>query len=283
MKNSFNNKIILKTAAFISDLLPRGFVSILIVLLLGQISFAQATTKQEKQLIQEELLKFEAFVVKAKEHGATHVRITDNIPHAFWQFDTKGDPYPAWFIHQPSLLKIFPPARLKPYMNMEYAEKIAAIFEARCKILRHHGLKAFYFATEPALLPEKFFIDNPKLRGPRVDHPNRSKVARFAPCVDHPEVLAMYREAMRILKKRCPEIEIFNLFTSDSGSGFCWTHGLYAGRNGNSNCEHRPMEDRVAGFMITLQEAASDQRRRPARLGQHHPHLGVLRHILSSR
>lgn len=232
---------------------------ILIMLTLGQMSFAQKETSNlEKQLIQEDLLKFEAFVQKAKEHGATHVRITDNIPPALWQFDTVGDPYPAWYIHQPSLMKIFPPAKLRPYINTEYAEKVAEIFEARCKILRRYGLKAYYFATEPALLPELFFTDNPELRGPRVDHPNRSKVARFAPCVDHPEVLAMYRESMKLLKKKCPEIEILTLFTSDSGSGFCWTNGLYSGRNGNSNCEYRPMEDRVAGFMITLQEAAKE-------------------------
>jgi hypothetical protein len=231
----------------------------IILSFLGQISISQTRTPDlEKKLIKEELAKFETFVQIAKKHGATHVKITDNIPFAFWQFDTEGDPYPAWYIHQPSLMKIFPPAKLERYINMEYAEKIAAIFEARCKILRRYGLKAFYFTTEPALLPEKFFTDYPELRGPRVDHPNRSKVARFSPCVDHPDVLSMYCESMKLLQKRCPEIEIFKLFTTDSGSGFCWVNGLYAGRNGNSNCEHRPMEDRVAGFMTALKEAAKE-------------------------
>ncbi len=233
--------------------------SILIVLLTGHISFAQyKVPSSEKQLIDDELKKFELFVKRVSEHGVTHITITNNIPNAFWQFDTEGDPYPVWYYQSPSLFKIFPPDRLKPYVNIEYAEKIAAIFEARCKILRRYGLKAFYWTTEPAVLPEKFFTDNPELRGPRVDHPNRSKVARFAPCVDHPEVLAMYRETMKIIMKRCPEITIFNLFTSDSGSGFCWNHGLYAGRNGNSNCEHRPMTERVVGFMTTLQQAAGE-------------------------
>jgi hypothetical protein len=231
----------------------------LFLLFMGNSVIAQYKVPEgEKQLIEDELIKFEEFVKIASENGATHVVITNDIPHAFWQFDTEGDPYPAWYAQNPSLFKIFPPDRLKSYVNIGYAEKIAAIFEARCKILRRYGLNAFYFTTEPALLPEKFFTDHPELRGPRVDHPNRSKVARFAPCVDHPEILAMYREAMKILMKRCPEITIFNLFTSDSGSGFCWNHGLYAGRNGNSNCEHRPMAERVIGFMTTLQEAARE-------------------------
>ena len=230
---------------------------------------AQAQKKKQKEAtdkttgpgsiqIEKDLAKFEDFVIKAQKHGVSHLTITNNIPMSFWQFDTEGDPYPAWYIHQPNLLKIFPPAKLRPYINTIYAEKVAYIFKERCKILRRYGLKAHYFTTEPALLPEKFFTDYPELRGARVDHPNRSKVARFAPCVDHPEVLAMYHESMQLMMKNCPEIEIFTLFTSDSGSGMCWTNGLYSDRNGNANCEHRPMEDRVHGFLVTLQEAARE-------------------------
>ena len=229
-----------------------------ILAFVAQFSFSQKAAEQEKQVIQDELKKFEVFAKKASEHGATHVDITKNIPPALWQFDTEGDPYPAWYIYRASLLKIFPPQQMQPYVNKEYAERVAGLLEARCAILRRYGLKAYYFATEPALLPEKFFIDHPELRGARVDHPNRSRVARFAPCVDRPEVLAMYRAAMKLMLKRCPEVEIISLFTSDSGSGFCWTHGLYAGRNGNSDCEHRPMADRISGFMITLQDAARE-------------------------
>jgi hypothetical protein len=256
MKYSLDFRTFFRAAPVASTQFSR--MIFMVILLISQLSFVQASSKQEKQLIEENLEKFEVFVAKAKENGATHVRITDNIPHSFWQFDTEGDPYPAWYIHQPTLFKIFTPDKLKPYMNMEYAEKVASIFEERCKILRRHGLKAYYFATEPALLPEKFYTDNPELRGARVDHPNRSKVARFAPCVDTPEILALYREAMLLLQKRCPEIELITLFTSDSGSGFCWAHGLYAGRNGNSNCQHRPMAERIAGLLITLQQAAKE-------------------------
>lgn len=232
---------------------------IIIVSLMGQISFTQeGTSKQEKQLIQKNLLKFEAFVAKAKEHGATHVRITENIPPSLYQFDVEGDPYPAWYIYHADLMKVFPPAKLKPYVNMQYAEFLASILEARCEILRKYGLKGQYWSGEPHILPEKFFIDNPELRGARVDHPNRSRTARFAACVDQPEVLAMYWESMQTLLKRCPEVEIFQLKTSDAGSGFCWTNALYAGRNGNSNCEHIPLEDRVSRFMINLKGAAKE-------------------------
>lgn len=259
MKLSIDLRTFLKIGSVTPTLFSRPINLILIVFLVGRISFAEEVVpKQEAQLIQQELEKFEAFAAKAKEHGATHVNITENIPPALWQFDTKGDPYPAWYMYHASLLKIFPPEKLQPYVNMDYAKKVAGIFEARCSILGRYGLKAYYSANEPEVLPERFFIDNPELRGARVDHPNRSRVARFAPCVDRSEVLAMYRETMKLLLKKCPEVEIISFVTSDAGSGFCWTHGLYAGRNGNANCEHRPMADRVSGFMRTLQEAARE-------------------------
>jgi hypothetical protein len=108
------------------------------------------------------------------------------------------------------------------------------------------------------VLPEAFFTNHPELRGARVDHPNRSRVARFAPCVDEPEVLAMYKESMRLLLARCPEIEIFSFLTSDSGSGFCWSPALYSGQNGNANCQNRPMTERVVGFLVTLRDAARE-------------------------
>ena len=96
------------------------------------------------------------------------------------------------------------------------------------------------------------------MRGPRIDQPNRSRKARFAPSVDEPETLRLYRESMQLLLKRCPEVELFNWVTTDAGSGFDWTPSLYPGINGNSNHKDRPMADRVSGFLINAQQAAKD-------------------------
>jgi hypothetical protein len=224
-----------------------------------QINPDNETTSPESIHESEDLKNFEQYVIKAKEIGSTYVDITFNIPPALWQFDTPGDPYPAWYAYRPGLMKIFPPKILQPYINLDYAEKVASLFQARCEILRRHGMKGAYFANEPYVLPEAFFKDHPELRGARVDHPNRSRVARFAPCVDEPLVLAMYKESMQLLLTRCPEIEIFSFLTSDSGSGFCWSPALYSGQNGNSNCRQRPMSDRVVGFMETLRDAAKEK------------------------
>jgi hypothetical protein len=195
--------------------------------------------------------------VLAKELGATHVVITEGIPHATWEMDG-SDPYPAWYVHHASLLKIFPPKDVQPYVNLDYAARVQDLLEKRCAILRKYGLKAVWNANEPAVMPEAFFTAHPELRGPRIDQPNRSRQAHFAPSVDEPETLRMYRESMQLLLRRCPEVELFNWVTTDAGSGFDWAPSLYPGINGNSNHKDRPLEDRVAGFLINARQAAQD-------------------------
>jgi hypothetical protein len=228
----------------------------------GAIS-AQSTAEQDAA----DLAAFERDAAAAKERGTTRLSVTAGLPPSLWQFDSPGDPYPGWFVHQPSILKIFPPKQLQPFVNLEYAARVANLVEARCKILRQYGLKGHWSANEPQVLPEAFFTAYPKLRGPRVDQPNRSRVARFAPCVDEPETLQLYRDALKIMWARCPEIDSFSFLTTDSGSGFCWVPGLYPGINGNSNCKDRPMEDRVAGFLINFQTAAKEAGIGPVTVG----------------
>jgi hypothetical protein len=216
-----------------------------------------AALLQAQPAPQVDVAQFERKAALSKELGATHLAITEGLPLATWEFDP-DDPYPAWFVHHASLLKIFPPKDVQPYVNADYAARVSAILEQRCAILRKYGLKAVWSANEPAVMPEAFFTAHPELRGPRIDQPNRSRKAHFAPNVDDPEMLRIYRESMQLLLQRCPEVELFNWVTTDAGSGFDWAPSLYPGINGNSRYKDRPMADRVAGFMINAQQAAKD-------------------------
>jgi hypothetical protein len=202
------------------------------------------------------LALFERKATLAKELGATHVPITDNLPPATWQFQRADDPYPGWFIQRPDFFKLFPAKEVEPYVDLAYGKRVSGLLEARSKILRKLGLKGHWGANLPQVMPEKFFTAHPELRGPRVDQPNRSKVAWFSMCVDQPETRRLYAEAMKNLLARCPEIETFAFLTQDSGSGFCWSPALYPGLNGHSDCKARPMDERIATFLITLQDAA---------------------------
>jgi len=204
-----------------------------------------------------DLAEFESFVQQAKKLGATHIDVATNLPLAMWQFDTPGDPYPAWMMRMAGILKMCPPDELKPYIPADYSAAVMQVLQDRCKVLRRYGLKGYFFNNEPQVLPEAVFRDHPLWRGPRVDQANRSRVPRFAPCVDNPEVLELYRQATAEWINRCPEIEIINFLTTDSGSGLCWSRGLYPGRNGNTLYKDRPMAERVIGFMKALREGAT--------------------------
>ena len=233
----------------------KKIISLLIVPALANIFLSVSLHAQPAAQV--DPAEFERKAVLSKELGATHIVITEGLPLATWEFD-KDDPYPEWYMHHASLLKIFPPKDVLPFVDKDYADKVSAILEKRCEILRKLGLKAVWNANEPAVMPEAFFTAHPELRGPRIDQPNRSRKARFAPSVDEPETLRMYRESMQLLLKRCPEVELFDWVTTDAGSGFDWTPSLYPGINGNSNHKDRPMADRVSGFLINAQQAAKD-------------------------
>ncbi len=233
----------------------KKIISLLIVPALANIFLAISLHAQPAAQV--DLAEFERKAVLCKELGATHVVITEGLPLATWEFD-KDDPYPEWYMHHASLLKIFPPKDVLPFVDKDYADKVSAILEKRCEVLRKLGLKAVWNANEPAVMPEAFFTAHPELRGPRIDQPNRSRKARFAPSVDEPETLRLYRESVQLLLKRCPEVELFNWVTTDAGSGFDWAPSLYPGINGSSNHKDRPMADRVSGFLINAQQAAKD-------------------------
>jgi hypothetical protein len=234
------------------------FTPLLVALLAAATLRAQSGSANDAaQRDAADLAQFEHKAALSKELGATHVVITEGLPLATWELDD-SDPYPEWYVHHASLLKVFPPKDVQPYVNMDYSSRVVAILEKRCAILRKLGLKAAWHANEPAVMPEAFFMAHPELRGPRIDQPNRSRKAHFAPCVDEPETLRIYRESMQLLLQHCPEVELFEWVTTDAGSGFDWAPSLYPGVNGNSNYKDRPMADRVAGFLINAQKAAAD-------------------------
>lgn len=239
-----------------------------LALLLGGALLATAAPARFKTVIfghhSDSLASFETFARKAKQSGATHIVITaEDLPWAMWQMDTPGDPYPAWAVSNAGLLKVSIPDALQPFLPKDYSDTVLNILRQRCEVLRQFGLKAAFTTFEPQILPERVYEAHPLWRGPQVDHPLRSRVPRFAPSVDNPEVLALYRESIRKLLTLCPEIEILSLHTNDSGSGMSWSGGLYQGPNGNSLFRGRKMHERYREFFGALQTGAQDARPGP--------------------
>lgn len=237
----------------------------ILYLIAGFLGILVTLTTQGKQFekiifssLFEDFEDFEDFSKRAKESGATHVTITSSLPRSSWQYDTPGDPYPAWYVIKASLLKIATPSSVQKYIPQDYAEEVLDILEKRCIVLRKYGLKAHFGGCDPAVLPEAVYQEHPLWRGPRVDHPSRSRAARFAPSVENPEVQALYREAVSRLLKKCPEIDIITMLTNDSGAGLDWSPGLYDGQLGNTLYKNNSMADRINTFFNALKQGAAD-------------------------
>lgn len=205
-----------------------------------------------------DLQQFEKYARMARDAGATHVEVSHLPDYSWWQMPDRTDPYPQWVFVNASVFKLHVPEKLKGHIPAGPVDEFMTCVRQRCAILRDLGLKAAFRGSEPMMLPESVFEEHPLWRGPRVDHPARSRAAQFAPSVTNPEVLELYRESMEQIIRKCPEIEIFRFLTNDSGTGFDWHNNLYDGYHGNTLDGHITTGERVSMFMGALQKGARD-------------------------
>jgi hypothetical protein len=205
---------------------------------------------------------FRAFAEQAAELGATHLGIS-MLPRSWWQMQDARDPHPEWaswpiwsFL-QPTLWKVAVPLALEEWLPRDQAERNMEMIRERCAILRGLGLRAAWSGNDPMWLPEGAYRAHPDWRGAQAELLCIARLPYFSPCVDHPEVLAMFRESMAELCRNAPELDFWSSFTNDSGGGVCWS-GSYPGNNGPSWCRHRSHTERVIGFLSAIQEGARE-------------------------
>ncbi len=199
---------------------------------------------------------FEQLAGLAKEMGATDVDVSD-LPKDRWQWFDPADPYPNWSMLASGILKVMVPPELQPAVPVANAQLCQKILAGRGEILRRQGLKAFFHGCEPMWLPEAVYAQHPTWRGCTCQAPERSRHNYWAPCIDRPEVLELYKKATAGLCRLVP-IEEFDFLANDSGSGICWDPGLYTGANGPEDVKDRPIADRVNGFMAALRDGAKE-------------------------
>ncbi len=201
--------------------------------------------------------EFERQAEKASALGATHVYISQiEKSRWLWERDLR-DPYPNWSMLLTSLFKIIRPEPIRAHLPAEFAERNYEYVTRKARLAGQHGLKAAMLLKEPFYLPEEVFRAHPEWRGARCDHPRRARNHYFSPCVDHPDVLAMYRDAVQLLC-RDTGADYFQILTNDSGGGLCWSTGLYSGANGPAHCRGRSMAERIRGFLDALQDGARE-------------------------
>ena len=206
----------------------------------------------------ETLEDFEVLASHAKSIGATHVHISSLSPRSRWQWERDlSDPYCNWGMSHIHVFKLYVPEEMHSWLPWKEAQIHLAGLKAKYEILQKHDLKLSLGMNEPFWLPNEMFDAHPNWRGPRIDHPRRSRSLYYSPCIDDPEVLSMYRRAMSEICKEVP-VDTIIFKSNDAGAGICWSTGLYSGRNGPSTCKNTDMKNRVLGFLNTLKDGAKD-------------------------
>jgi hypothetical protein len=207
-----------------------------------------------------DLNEFREFVKAAsrlKKYGNVQVNIGVVADKAFYEIPKGGNPWSEYASNFANLYKFYPTKKILPFIPEKFVKDNRQLLLAKATILRENGIGAAFFSNEPEIIPSAFFEAYPDLRGPRVDHPRRSNVAFFSPCLSVKEMEDMYADMMAELLKNAPEIKTFYFKTNDAGSGNCWSDWLYPGPNGPDHCKNETTGERIANLLNALQAGAA--------------------------
>jgi hypothetical protein len=196
-------------------------------------------------------------VAPLKRIGEVQVDIGVLADKAWHHIPPGGSPWHEFGLYNTALYNFYPDAKIAPHIPAEWVAKNRELLLAKAAILRQHGLSAALTSNDTHYMPESFFREYPQLRGPRVDHPRRTRAEAFSWCVDRPEVLAMIESMMTTMIRNVPEIKTIFAQNNDSGAGLCWASGQYAGPNGPAFCRNRTTGMRLRDLMQAMQRGAN--------------------------
>lgn len=205
-----------------------------------------------------DLKEFEAGARNAKDAGFTHVDISWMSGLTDFQGEDKDSPWCQWSLISPSVFKHATPPGLEEAYPAKFVAEQMAWMKKKHAIVKKLGMKAAYYGNEPHWLPQRVYDKHPDWRGSRCDNSLRTTGLFFSPNMDHPEVRAAYRAAIKMIVEACPLIDTFFFMDNDSGSGFTWGGRLYVNPNGPTGYENVDMGKRVIEWMREMRNGAID-------------------------
>ncbi len=203
--------------------------------------------------------EFESLASQAqrlKSRGRVELGISSVAERTLSDIPPGGSPWHDYTSTLPSLEKFFPHRDLAPFVDAEHVKKNQRLLREKVAILRKHKLAAAAQFHVPWILPEAFFERYPHLRGPRIDHPRRSRREAFAMCVDTAEGRAFYADMFGQFAREVGDLTGLHLLTNDAGGGLCWADWQYIGPNGPAHCRTRGVGPRVRELIDALRPAA---------------------------
>ncbi|HUU42201.1 MAG TPA: hypothetical protein VMX57_00390, partial [Planctomycetota bacterium] len=203
-----------------------------------------------------EFKRFARQVARLKPWGEVLVDISALADKAFHIIPPGGSSWHEYSANWPTLHRFFPHPTLAPHLPADWIKANREFLLAKAAVLRELKLAASFHGNDPHFWPESFWREHPHLRGPRIDHPRRSRREEFSVCCDLEEGRGMIAWEMTQFKKHVPELGAFIFNTNDAGSGFCWAAAQYSGPNGPQHCRGITPGERSRRFHDTLHAAA---------------------------
>ena len=202
---------------------------------------------------------FQRFVETAVGYGATHIQV-GMMPFRYgsWVLPDNDDPYASWCNHAPAFFRVCPPKELQEWVSSEHAKEFQDLISSQLEIMGPFGLKGVCDSVEPMWLPEGVYRAHPRWRGPQCELGRIAKRPYFAPAIDEPEVLDLYRRSAHEFAERFPEIDQFSFLSNDSGAGLSWAPCLYPGMNGPPRHRTRDGGARIANWLKAIQDGAGE-------------------------
>jgi hypothetical protein len=191
-----------------------------------------------------------------KPYGRVQIEISALADKSWYEIPPGGSPWHEYACHIAAPWKFFPHPDIAPHLPADWVAANRKLMLEKAAVVRELGLGAMAYAKNSHFLPESFFRQFPELRGPRVDHPRRSRREEFVWCTDLPRTREIIEWMMMELLSKVPEIETVFTGTNDSGSGLCWAAAQYPGPNGPRHCKDIPVSQRVRTLCETVHGSA---------------------------
>ena len=203
-----------------------------------------------------EFRAFAKIAAKFKRYGNVQIDIGVLAEKSRYEMPPGGSPWHEYANFHANMAKFFPHPKVAPFIPADWVAKNRELLLAKAAVLRELGLEAAFSSHDTHFLSEAFFRQYPHLRGPRVDHPRRSKREEFAWCVDLQETRDMIEWMTAELIRNVPEIKSLTSLNNDSGAGLCWAAAQYSGPNGPRHCAGRSVGIRVKELAEAIHRGA---------------------------
>jgi len=162
---------------------------------------------------------------RLKSYGQVQVLVSETADKN-WQEIPPGDsPWHEYACYIPGPWVYFPHPKIAPFIDAQFVQANRKLLSQKVATLQRLGLSALFESNHAHFLPEAFFQKYPELRGPRVDHPRRSRLEAFSLCLDLPETREMVE--WMTAEIRAARLRGTAVLASQHQEEFCRRLGLY--------------------------------------------------------